>query len=373
MNRTRWTATVVAVTCLSFAAKPPAAVAADDKETARQYQEVVAKAIQFCETAQAPDGSFSADAGPAVTAIVAAGLLKNGRTADDPLVAKSLKYIEKFVRPDGGIYAEGSSHGNYETCIAIQALEAANSDGRYAKLLEGANKYVRGIQWDTEDGIDKSSPKFGGAGYGRSRRPDLSNTSFLLDALKSLGASADDEAVQKALVFVSRTQNLESEANTTPFAAKINDGGFYYTPAAGGSSQAGNTPDGGLRSYGSMTYTGLKSLIYAGLTSDDPRVKAATEWIRKHYTLEENPGMQANGLYYYYQSFAKAMAALGVDEFTDASGHKHDWRAELVAELAKRQQPNGSWLNETPRWLEGNPNLVTGYVLLALSSAKPKQ
>jgi squalene-hopene/tetraprenyl-beta-curcumene cyclase len=101
-------------------------------------------------------------------------------------------------------------------------------------------------------------------------------------------------------------------------------------------------------------------------------VKAATEWIKKHYTLEENPGMQANGLYYYYQSFAKAMAALGVDEFTDASGNKHDWRAELVAELAKRQQPNGSWLNETPRWLEGNPNLVTGYVLLALSSAKPK-
>ena len=66
------------------------------------------------------------------------------------------------------------------------------------------------------------------------------------------------------------------------------------------------------------------------------------------------------------------MAALGVDEFTDATGKKHDWRAELVAELAERQQPNGSWLNETPRWLEGNPNLVTGYMLLALSYAKPK-
>jgi squalene-hopene/tetraprenyl-beta-curcumene cyclase len=66
------------------------------------------------------------------------------------------------------------------------------------------------------------------------------------------------------------------------------------------------------------------------------------------------------------------VAALGVDEFTDATGKKHDWRAELVAELAKRQQSNGSWLNETPRWLEGNPNLVTGYTLLALSYAKPK-
>jgi squalene-hopene/tetraprenyl-beta-curcumene cyclase len=369
---TRRIAALMAVLGSSLLVPPAVYAAANAPQVAKQYQDIVAKAIQFCETAQAQDGSFSADAGPAVTGIVAAGLLKNGRTADDPVVAKSLKYLEKFVRDDGGIYAEGSSHGNYETCIAIQALEAANSDGRYDKLLDGANKYVRGVQWDTEDNINKSSPNYGGAGYGRSRRPDLSNTSFLLDALKATGAGPEDEAVQKALIFVSRCQNLESPANTTPFAAKINDGGFYYTPAAGGSSQAGTNPDGGLRSYGSMTYAGLKSLIYAGLTSDDPRVKAATQWIKQHYTLEENPGMEANGLYYYYQSFARAMAALGVDEFTDATGKKHDWRAELVAELAKRQQSNGSWLNETPRWLEGNPNLVTGYTLLALSYAKPK-
>jgi len=63
-----------------------------------------------------------------------------------------------------------------------------------------------------------------------------------------------------------------------------------------------------LRSYGSMTYAGLKSMIYAGLTQDDPRVKAALEFIRKNYTLEENPGQGQRGLYYYYQTFAKAMA-----------------------------------------------------------------
>ena len=92
------------------------------------------------------------------------------------------------------------------------------------------------------------------------------------------------------MVFVSRCQNLESEFNTTEFATKINAGGFFYTPAAGGSSQAGKTPDGGLRSYASMTYAGLKSMLYAGLTKDDPRVKAATTWIRKFYSVEENPG-----------------------------------------------------------------------------------
>ena len=88
-------------------------------------------------------------------------------------------------------------------------------------------------------GMDKSNPAYGGAGYGRNKRPDLSNTNFFLDALKAAGNGPDDEAVKKALIFVSRCQNLESEHNTLPFATKNPDGGFYYTPASGGVSQAG--------------------------------------------------------------------------------------------------------------------------------------
>jgi squalene-hopene/tetraprenyl-beta-curcumene cyclase len=53
--------------------------------------------------------------------------------------------------------------------------------------------------------------------------------------------------------------------------------------------------------------------------------------------------------------------------FEDAQGVKHDWRRELVAELAAQQQPSGAWTNPKSRWLEGDPNLVTGYALLALS------
>ena len=112
--------------------------------------------------------------------------------------------------------------------------------------------------------------------------------SFLVDALVAAGADADSEAMQRALVFVSRCQNLETSYNTTPFATKVNDGGFYYTPAAGGTSQAGQTDNGGLRSYASMTYAGLKSMIYAGVEADDPRVTAAVDWIKKNY----RPGFQ---------------------------------------------------------------------------------
>jgi squalene-hopene/tetraprenyl-beta-curcumene cyclase len=120
-----------------------------------------------------------------------------------------------------------------------------------------------------------------------------------------------------------------------------------------------------------MTYAGLKSMIYAGVGPDDPRVKAAMGWIRKHYTVDSNPGMGDAGLYYYYHTFAKALDATGQDMVEDEQGVKHDWRRDLLAELVKRQQPDGSWVNTNPRWLETNPSLVTGYALLALTYCRP--
>ena len=193
-----------------------------------------------------------------------------------------------------------------------------------------------------------------------------------MEALKSCGANADDPAMQKAMVFVSRCQNLESKYNTTRFADKVNDGGFFYTPAVGRQDSSRQTPNGGLRSYGSMTYSGFKSMIYAGLKKDDPRVKAAYDWIRKHYDVKNNPGMGDAGLFYYYLTFAKALDALGVDEIEDADGVKHDWRRELAEELARRQQKDGSWVNTNRRWMESDPNLATSFALVALSYCKPK-
>ena len=58
-------------------------------------------------------------------------------------------------------------------------------------------------------------------------------------ALKDSGLPADDPALQKALVFVSRCQNLKSEFNDQPWAGKVNDGGFVYNPAGGGGGGGG--------------------------------------------------------------------------------------------------------------------------------------
>jgi squalene-hopene/tetraprenyl-beta-curcumene cyclase len=337
------------------------------------YQRTVSRAIDYLtKQGQAEDGSFSKQAGIGVTALVTTALLRAGLTPQDPVVAKSLKLLESYVQPDGGIYTPDSFYKNYETCIAMMCFVEANKDGRYTKTIQQAEAFVKGIQWTEGQGKQKADLEYGGAGYGRSKRPDLSNTSFLIDALVACGRGPDDEAIQKALIFVSRCQNHESEHNTAPFAPKNPDGGFYYTCAAGGESFAGKLPNGGLRSYASMTYAGLKSMIYAGLKADDPRVKAATQWIRQHYDLKTNPGLGEMGLYYYYHTFAKTMHALGQDLFEDAKGVKHDWRKELVEELASRQQENGSWVNKADRWMEGDPNLVTGYALLALSYCRPK-
>lgn len=362
-------ATWIALVLITLAPQPSNAA---QPATTPQWSSVVDRGIDYLiQHGQAADGSFSSHTGIGVTALATTAMLQNGRTSRDPAVAKALHYLEQWGRPDGGIHKPDSLYRNYETSVTVLCLTAANTDGRYDDTIRRAEARLKGMQWDESEDVDVDHFSYGGAGYGKHERPDLSNTSFLIDALKACGNGPEDEAIQKALVFVSRCQNLETEHNTTPHATKIQDGGFYYTCAAGGQTKAEETANGGLRSYASMTYAGLKSMLYAGVGPDDPRVVAATKWIAKHYDLKSNPGLGDMGLYYYYHVFAKALDATGVDLFDDANGTKHDWRKELLTELASRQQTDGSWVNENSRWMEGDPNLATAYTLLALAYCQP--
>lgn len=354
---------------LAGIAMRPAASRADEPNA----PDLIARAVSFLRPRQADDGSWSGDRKePGITALVVTALLRSKRvTPADPVVGKALAYLERFVGPKGGL--SEAPHSNYTTAIAIMAFHEANKDGRYDNIIKGGQAFLKAGQWDDGEGKGQDSDFYGGAGYGGSNsRPDLSNTAFFMEALRDTGLPADDPALRKALVFVSRCQNRKGEFNDQAWADKVNDGGFVYTAANGGSSVAGKTENGGLRSYAAMTYAGLKSMIYAGLTPDDPRAKAAYDYITKHYSLDENPGLGERGLYYYYQTFAKAMALIGKPTVVDSSGKEHDWRAELVAALAKRQGVNGSWVNKSDSFMEGDPNLVTSYGLLALAYARRK-
>jgi squalene-hopene/tetraprenyl-beta-curcumene cyclase len=362
-----FTSSAVAICRAQTAAAESAKATTTDRTD--DIQQMRAKAIAFLKASQAEDGSFSAQLGPGVTALVTHALIRSGLSPSDPAVAKALEYVTKFVHEDGGIYG-GESHQNYETSIALMCFHSANADGKYDKIIDDALKFERKIQWDADEQISEDDPRRGGQGYGSGKRPDMSNTGMFIDALEQLGTDDDDPALKEAIKFVSNSQNLNTPYNSTKFAPLVNDGGFYYTPAGDGESKAGQTENGGLRSYGSMTYVGFKSLLYAGLTENDPRVRAAKEWIADNYTLEENPGVEQQGLYYYYHVFGKALAALGSKTFTDSKGVAHDWCSELVDALAKRQNTDGSWVNPQDRWYEGDPNLVTAYSLLALSNCE---
>lgn len=331
------------------------------------------------EKGQDAEGKFSPRMGSGITSLCVTAALRHGVALDDPLVARGLKAIESYVQPDGGIYGSPRLK-NYETCVAIVCLSEASKavgDSRYDEVLKNAEAYVRGLQIGSAGNVDKADPHFGGVGYSGNERPDLSNTFYLLEALKSLDASPDDPTIQRALVFVSRCQNLEGKWNDTKFGPLVDDGGFYYvipTEDVDPSTSERYTPNGGLRSYGSMTYAGFKSLVYAGLTKDDPRAKAALEWISKNYTLKQNPGQGSAGLYYYYNTFGSALAASQLEEIKTPDDGEHLWKQDLVEELSDRQNPDGSWANSNRQWFENDPNLSTAFALLALSYCdKPTQ
>jgi len=337
----------------------------------KDVEAVLDKAVAFLKTTQKKDGSFSPKiAGPGVSALVAASLLRNGVSPRDPLVARTLAYLEKQVQKDGGIYNKFLA--NYTTSVAVMAFHEANRDGKYDSIIKEATAFLRRVQY----GDDAKDVRYGGTGYDAVKRPDLSNTQFFVDALLAAGVPRNDPAVQKALTFISRCQNLPGEFNDQPFAKKTtpdDKGGLTYNPIDPDDSPH-KTAAGGLRSLGSMTYGGLKSFLYAGVHRDDPRVKAAVDWIRRHYTLDENPGMGQAGLYYYYHTFGKAMAALGGETFTDAAGKKHAWRRELFDALRQRQRADGSWSNETDRQFgERDPDLATAFALLTLSYCRPAE
>ncbi|MCP4592008.1 MAG: hypothetical protein GY842_14835 [bacterium] len=347
-----------------------------DPALAARVDAAVDKALSFLAAAQQQNGGWMlfGRTDPAITALVAKCFVQSPNYGPEHRISlRALAYILKFQQPDGGIYVPESGMPNYYTSVALMAL-ASTGDARYDAAIERTRGFLIKLQWDEDEEHQPHSPWYGGAGYGKHKRPDLSNTQLMLEALTQSGLPPTHPVYRKALAFVSRCQ-MCSHSNDQNFARGTNDGGFIYTPVGKGESKAGTVLLGGqprLRSYGSMTYAGFKSMLYARVNREDPRVQAAFEWIRRHYTLDHNPNMPAaqshEGLYYYYHVFSRALTAWGESRIVDARGLEHDWRADLCRKLLSTVAADGSWVNNADRWYEGNPYLVTAYAVLALQS-----
>lgn len=348
-----------------------------DNTGAAQARRLTRNGARYLLAAQEKDGGWASQTGPGVAALVLKALIQEPTVGPrHAAVRRGVDFVLKLQRADGGIYGAEGLLKSYESSVALSMLAALDDPSR-KPAVAALQKFLQDNQWDEGEGKSVDDPWYGGVGYGRHKRPDLSNTQMMLEALRDSGLPRDDPTYKKALVFIQRCQMM-GELNDQPFARGSTQGGFIYTPANNGESKAGTLEADGrteLRCYGSMTYAGLKSMVYAGLDRDDPRVQAALDWIRRHWTLDANPNLPAQisgqGLFYYYHVFGRTFDAWGEDVIVDQLGRRHVWRDELVRKLAQLQRDDGSWVNEADRWMEGLPALTTAYALLSLQAAYP--
>jgi len=364
---------LVLVPTVSFAADKAVSASRPDVSFKLELENAIGRGLSWLAVNQKPEGCWSVAEHPAPTALVLTSFQGDPsgyyRTKYQAQVDKGYQYLLKNVRPDGGIY--GKDLANYNTSISMMALLVANRP-EYEPILKKARAFEIGLQ----DKMDASDPLSGGIGYGGSyKHSDLANTSFALESLyytrylkSDLANDPDGKDLnwKAATQFVSRCQNLPG-SNDQKWASgdPDNKGGFVYFP---GDSKAGQEKDGSgaLRSYGSMSYAGLLSFVYAQVDRNDPRVKAVIDWLSRHYTLDENPGMGQDGLYYYYHTMAKALSAAKIETLTLKDGRKVNWRRDLAKRFLDLQKADGSWVNANGRWWEKDPHLVTSYATLTL-------
>ncbi len=354
--------------------------AADQKHESlkQEIRQAIARGNAWLKTQQKPEGFWDDDGTPAFSALALTAAARDPNLDNQaPLPAhleKGFTWLLSQQKDDGGIYNRGLTV--YNTATAVTALIAAERTV-YEPAIVKARKHLINNQWDIDKEKEADNQNDGGVGYGsKNDRADMSNTYLAVEALalsKKViedGKHGDQPDLDwgAAVSFLSRCQNLQ-ETNDQDWASDDakNKGGFVYGP---NETKAGEEklPDGrtALRSYGSMSYAGLLSFIYAKVSANDPRVIAVKEWLSKNYTISENPNMGSQGLYYYYQTMAKALTAANVTELKLENGNTVDWRKDLGEKLLATQREDGSWVNDNGRWMESNPVLVTAYTVLAL-------
>ncbi len=343
-----------------------------------EIQRHIDRGLEFLLSKQTEAGHWGDETYPALTALPLSAIMSNPERDLDEIPAPALKGYEFLLSKqhrNGAIYGKGLA--TYNTSLSMMALLHIPDRPGVEEAIRQARRFLINQQADFDERGKADNPMDGGIGYGGSHpHSDMSNTHLAMEALYysrqvlsdrpgGVGMQLDWGA---AIEFVSKCQNLEPNLESYLAETDENRGGFVYFP---GDSKAGEkeVADGkvALRSYGSMSYAGLLSFIYAEMDPNDPRIAAVNEWLGKNYTVEENPGMGAQGLFYYFHTMAKALAVSGTGELKLAGGAKVDWKEKLALKLFDTQQADGSWINEgSSRWWEDDPILVTSYALLAL-------
>ncbi|MFP6856287.1 MAG: prenyltransferase/squalene oxidase repeat-containing protein [Roseibacillus sp.] len=371
------TTLIIALIAATLCSNAPAQKPSEYLSLRLEMERAIRRGNVFLNSKQHEDGYWGEKEIPALTALVLSSMMRDPgldyTKKLPPNIEKGYAWLLKQQKDDGGIYGKGLA--SYNTSSAIMALLARGRKEDESAILKARAFLVdQQTDWGKKGVADNKYD--GGTGYGGTYpHSDMSNTYLALEALyHSRHLAQDNKSGEQpeldwgaALTFISRCQNLEETNDQITAVAPEDKGGLVYFP---GDSKAGERklPDGrvALRSYGSMSYAGLLSFIYAELDKDDPRVKGVLKWLGANYTLKENPGLGAQGLYYYYHAMTKALVAAQINMLPLADGTKADWRKDLGTLLVSNQKADGSWINENSRWWENDEVLVSSYVVMTL-------
>lgn len=334
---------------------------------------------------QHEDGHWSSPQWPALTGLAVWALSLSESTRDSDAVRRGVAYLLSTAHPDGAIFVKpdetrrGGGLSNYNTAIAMVALHLSGI-GEARPYVLRARRFVAGAQ---HLGGDVYHGGFGYDAHTGRAYADLSNTFIAIEGLRLTEDLEDfrtdgdrvDFDREAAAAFISSIQNRR-ESNPAEWVSDHPEdaGGFAYRPDDS-RGLVRQTPDGkeSFRTFGSMTYAGMLSLIYADVDRNDPRVRSAFDWAVRNWTVEENMPAGQEGYYYFINVLSKAMATFGQDVFTRENGGEVHWRVDVLNELVRRQRIDaagkGFWVNDDNRYWEGDPVLVTAYALIALQVA----
>lgn len=349
-------------------------------ELEAEAREAMSRGAQWLSAQQQRGGFWGSPDSPAMTGLAMNALQRTDAHLYEGAINRALVFLLTCVHEDGSIWRQPSAErrggglANYNTAICLTTLHALGRP-ELVWVVQNARAYVAQTQY-ANGGV-----YHGGIGYDANQPreyADLSNSHMAYEAmrltedvedLRASGEARVDLDWEAAQSFLAQLQNLQG-VNTNAWRSDSEEdrGGFSYTPG-GGATRTNEEGRVTLRSYGSMTYAGLLSLIYAEVDAQDERVLAASDWAMRHWSLDENPGMGDEGLYYFFNILTRSLKVMGNEQLTRPDGSVVSWREEVARRLIDLQKDDGHWVNVNNRWWEADPNLVTAYTLQALATA----
>lgn len=280
----------------------------------------------------------------------------------------------------------------YSTSYAIETLrhilkyQKAWGPGPWDEIREARQRmidFLAQAQYQEANGFEETHVAYGGWGFnapvgkGVVGHMDIAHTR---KALAALASTADEDELKqlrnRAELFLLLMQKDPRAKATQPHPVEVPedkssshyDGGFYFSPVALSANKAPyDEKTHSWPSYASATCDGILALLAAGVSADDPRVVAATDWLRKHPEVDYPQGVPADHpepwgdaiRFYHYAVRA---------EVYDKLSFPTEGKQRLLTAILKHQLPDGSFSNsDSPLMKEDDPLVCTSLAMIALA------